>query len=163
MAMIGKLFRFVVDTVVLVSVLLYLPWLPPFGEFKAYTVIPPPAFEGPLAPQNFELNRAEKLFINELEGPEGLEESPGEPGAFYSGIVGGAVVKFFDEGTKMKPVAKFGGKCAGTWDAAKCGRPAGMRFDKDGRLVVADVYLGIFRVDFKKGSNFSSKEFILLW
>ena len=45
------------------------------------------------------------------------------------------------------------------WEAEVCGRPLGMRFDNKGKLIVADAYLGIFRVNVDTGncpSNFPS-------
>ncbi|XP_013383690.1 adipocyte plasma membrane-associated protein isoform X2 [Lingula anatina] len=36
-------------------------------------------------------------------------------------------------------------------DEPTCGRPLGMRFDKDGSLVVVDAYLGLFRVNVETG------------
>lgn len=35
----------------------------------------------------------------------------------------------------------------GPWDPKTCGRIAGVRFDPNGKLVVADAAMGIFRVD----------------
>lgn len=32
-----------------------------------------------------------------------------------------------------------------------CGRPLGMRMDKDGYLIVADAYLGLFKVNVVTG------------
>lgn len=39
----------------------------------------------------------------------------------------------------------------GLWQEAKCGRPLGMQFDKNGALYVCDAYYGIFKVDVKTG------------
>lgn len=39
----------------------------------------------------------------------------------------------------------------GQWEEAKCGRPLGMRFAPNGRLVVADAYYGLFSVDVDSG------------
>ena len=36
-------------------------------------------------------------------------------------------------------------------DEPTCGRPLGMRFDKDGYLIVADAYLGLFKVNVVTG------------
>lgn len=36
-------------------------------------------------------------------------------------------------------------------DEHTCGRPLGLRFDNEGRLIVADSYLGLHRVDVKTG------------
>lgn len=53
----------------------------------------------------------------------------------------------------MKPVAKFGVKCEEHGDAKNCGRPLGIRFNKDGHLIASDAYLGIFEIDFQAGGN----------
>ena len=33
-----------------------------------------------------------------------------------------------------------------------CGRPLGMDFDRQGRLVVADMFMGVYRVDVDRGT-----------
>ena len=38
-------------------------------------------------------------------------------------------------------------------DEEHCGRPLGMRFDKDGYLVVLDAYLGLFKVNVATGEK----------
>lgn len=37
------------------------------------------------------------------------------------------------------------------WEEEKCGRPLGLKFDKQGRLYVVDAYYGVFKVDVKTG------------
>ena len=37
-------------------------------------------------------------------------------------------------------------------DEPTCGRPLGMRFDKDGYLIVVDAYLGLFKVNVATGN-----------
>ena len=42
--------------------------------------------------------------------------------------------------------------CAGSLDRERsCGRPFGLRLDKAGRLLAADAYLGIFRINTSTG------------
>lgn len=36
-------------------------------------------------------------------------------------------------------------------DEPTCGRPLGLRFNKDGYLIVADAYLGLYKVDVDSG------------
>ena len=36
-------------------------------------------------------------------------------------------------------------------DEPVCGRPLGMRFDRDGYLIVADAYLGLYKVNVATG------------
>lgn len=37
-----------------------------------------------------------------------------------------------------------------------CGRPLGMRFDKDGYLIVADAYLGLYKINVATGNDLLS-------
>ena len=39
-------------------------------------------------------------------------------------------------------------------DEPTCGRPLGMRKDKDGYLIVADAYLGLFKVNVATGNSY---------
>jgi len=153
MGVVGHLLRFSLKLGVVVAVIFLCPGLSPDGDLEAYTFPPVPAFKGPLDPKDFALNRAEKLFENQVVGPEVIVESPGEHGAFFSTLQGGAVVKFTENGMSMKPIAKFGGKCGGLWDARKCGRPLGASFDHNGQLIVADCYYGLFRVNPETGKR----------
>ena len=36
-------------------------------------------------------------------------------------------------------------------DEPTCGRPLGMRFDKEGKLIVIDTYLGLYKLDVDTG------------
>lgn len=152
MGLAKHLIRVFVDTTVFLAVILFIPGLPPYHNLEPFTATPPLAFEGALDPKDYALTKAEKLFEGEIVGPECFEVSPIEPDTFYTTLQGGAIVKIFDNGKKMKPVAKFGEKCDGNWDGKNCGRPLGIRFDNNGHLIAADSYLGIFKVDFQSGN-----------
>lgn len=39
----------------------------------------------------------------------------------------------------------------GPWQEEICGRPLGLRFAPDGKLLVADAYFGLFSVDVDTG------------
>lgn len=39
----------------------------------------------------------------------------------------------------------------GPWEEHICGRPLGLRFNKEKKLLIADAYLGLFEFDFKTG------------
>ena len=56
-----------------------------------------------------------------------------------------------DEGWKL--VHQYGGEVCQEQAEQKrlCGRPLGMDFDAQGRLVVADAFMGVYRVDVDKG------------
>ncbi|KAK8770329.1 hypothetical protein V5799_013214 [Amblyomma americanum] len=104
-----------------------------------------PEFKGPLA-QNQALDKVQYLYPNQFVGPESLEA---HEGSIYTGVIGGQILRL--TGTKVTPVVKFGKACEGPWDEGICGRPLGLRFDKQGRLYVADAYSGISIVDVTKG------------
>lgn len=151
MGLAKKLLRVFIDTSIVIAIILFTPGLPPYGDLIATYPAPPRALQGALDPKDYALNQVEKLFEGELTGPEALEVSPINPDVFYTTLQGGVIVKISDNGKKMEPVAKFGSKCDGLWDAANCGRPLGIRFDKDGHLIASDSYLGIFKINFESG------------
>lgn len=153
MGLAKHLLRVFVDTSVIIAVILFAPGLPPYSPLEPFSPTPALAFEGALSPNDYALSKAEKLFEGELVGPECIEISPVDPDVFYTTLQGGAIVKIFDNGKQMKAVAKFGEKCDGNWDGKNCGRPLGIRFDKDGHLIAADSYLGIYKVDFESGNS----------
>lgn len=66
---------------------------------------PPLPLEGALSLNN-KLNNAEKLFLNEIKGPEHMEV---HNGVLYTTLEGGYVAKLV--GNKIVPVVKFGKKC----------------------------------------------------
>lgn len=142
-----KLKKFIINTFIILGVILFVPGFPPYSKLEPFSPTPPLAFEGALDPKDYLLARAEKLFKGEIVGPESLEVSPIDSNVLYAGLDGGSIIKIFGNGTQMKTVAKLGEKCSGSWDVNNCGRPLGIRFDKDGYLIVADSYLGIYRVD----------------
>lgn len=147
MSLAKKLLRIFLDTSIVLAVILFAPGLPPHCNFESFTVTPPRPLTGVLHPKDYALNNAEKLFQGQLYGPEGLEESPNEPDVFYTTTMDGSVVKIYDNGSKIKVVANFGEQCKVGEHSPKCGRPLGIRFDKDGNLIVSDSYLGIYKVD----------------
>ncbi|KAI6183523.1 Adipocyte plasma membrane-associated protein [Aphelenchoides bicaudatus] len=122
---------------------------------------PPPAFVGSLSP-NKALCDLVKLCENQIDGPESLLVEGGyKHGQYlsslfisdtiYTGtndakivkIVNGQIEKWLHlVETKAKP---------GTYSSEpKTGRPLGIRRLNSDCLVVADAYLGVFKVDFQK-------------
>lgn len=154
MGLARKLLRLVVDTTVILGIIFFIPGLPPYSNLDTFVAPPPLPFEGALDPKDFALAKGEKLFKGQLVGPECIEASPDDPDVFYTTVQGGAIIKVFDNGKQWEPVAKFGEKCAGIGDSQNCGRPLGIRFDKDGHLIAADSYLGIYKVDLKSGNSY---------
>ncbi|XP_067122041.1 adipocyte plasma membrane-associated protein-like [Centruroides vittatus] len=108
--------------------------------------VPLPNFEGALS-YNRDLSGAEKLFEGEALGPESLAVLNG---TIYSGLENGNIVKFTKEG-KMETVTRIGKNCEGGWQSHVCGRPLGLRFDKNGNLYAVDAIFGIHRIDVKTG------------
>ena len=96
---------------------------------------------------------------------QGAEAFAERDGFLYSGILGGEIVRF----DPRKPerawefVFKYGEKCSELHQDAICGRPLGLNFDKKGRLVVCDSYLGIYRIsrDFKTAELLISPETVV--
>ncbi len=135
----------------IVGAIMFLPGLPPYEKLEPYFPSPPLPLEGVLASKDYALSKAEKVLEGQLVGPECLEASPTDPDIFYASLENGGIVKISENATKMESVAKFGKKCSGTWDAKNCGRPLGIRFDKNGHLIASDAYLGIFRINLESG------------
>lgn len=75
------------------------------AKFTFFSVTPPLPLEGALSLNN-KLNNAEKLFLNEIKGPEHMEV---HNGVLYTTLEGGYVAKLV--GNKIVPVVKFGKKC----------------------------------------------------
>jgi len=153
MGLAKALLRIFVDSTVACAFILFLPGLPPYYSFESYNVSPPLTFEGALDPGNYALNNGEKLFEGSIVGPEALEVSPIDPDVFYTTTKGGAIMKVSENGKKIEPVAKLGERCAGHWEAEKCGRPLGIRFDKNGDMIASDAYFGIYKLNFNTGEK----------
>ena len=96
---------------------------------------------------------AEVLFENTVEGPESIAEYNGN---FYSGAVGGSIVKWTTGDNKVtKVIETVTGKSCDTSKSHReqhlCGRPLGMRTDSKGNVYVLDAYIGIKKIDAKTG------------
>ncbi|XP_054010973.1 adipocyte plasma membrane-associated protein Hemomucin-like [Hylaeus anthracinus] len=125
------------------TVITFLPGLPPDAEFSEYSIKLPADPENRFKIKN-RLQGAEELFSGEIKGPECFASYNGE---LYTGISGGYVVKI--EENRIVPIVKFGQKCDGLWQEAKCGKPLGLKFNSKGELFVMDAYYGIFKVNVK--------------
>lgn len=123
-----------------------LPFLPMQLDFEPVASnLALPEFVGPLA-RNNKLDNVEYLFKDQLRGPESLAVYKG---SIYTGTEGGNIYRV--TGDKLSLVAKLGKKCEGIWEEEVCGRPLGMRFDKQGKLYVIDAYYGLYVVDVNTG------------
>lgn len=94
------------------------------------------------------MDSVEYLFKDQLIGPESL---PVYEGSIYTGTVGGEIFKI--TGDKLTLVTKLGKECEGLWEEEVCGRPLGMRFNKQGKLYVIDAYYGLYVVNVTTGES----------
>ncbi len=97
----------------------------------AYNPPQQPEMTGVLAPNNL-LQKAELLAKGTINGPE--EVAVDDQGRVYGGTWGGIILRILPDG-KMETFAETGG------------RPLGMKFDRDGNLVVCDAYKGLLSID----------------
>ncbi|KAL1130102.1 hypothetical protein AAG570_013041 [Ranatra chinensis] len=102
---------------------------------------------GPLE-LNGKLNNAEKLFENDIKGPEGLVVFNNE---LYMSLHGGYIMKLVND--KLVPVLKTGKDCEMFWEERLCGRPLGLAFDQGGSLYCADAYYGIIKLNLTSGEK----------
>ncbi|XP_045301480.1 adipocyte plasma membrane-associated protein isoform X1 [Leopardus geoffroyi] len=102
----------------------------------------PPLLLGVLQP-NMKLRQAERLFENQLIGPESIANI-GD--VMFTGTADGRIVKL--ENGEVETIARFGsGPCKTRDDEPACGRPLGIRAGPNGTLFVADAYKGLFEVN----------------
>uniref|UniRef100_A0A1B6MR15 Strictosidine synthase conserved region domain-containing protein n=1 Tax=Graphocephala atropunctata TaxID=36148 RepID=A0A1B6MR15_9HEMI len=148
MGFLSKTFNILLRLTAVLLVITFIPGIPPYMEFEAYNLTPPLPLEGSLALNN-KLNNAEKLFEDEIKGPEHLEV---HNGVLYTSLDGGYVVKIISD--KIVPVVKFGKKCDGLYEPEICGRPLGLSFDSKGFMYTADAYYGIFKVNVSTGEYY---------
>lgn len=131
----------------LLAFIAVLPFIPMALDFEPrVSTAGTQELKGPLE-VNDKLDHVEYLFRDKLRGPESL---PVYKGSIYTGTEGGEIYKI--TGDKVTLVAKLGKKCEGLWEEEVCGRPLGMRFNKDGRLFVIDAYYGLYAVNVDTGS-----------
>ncbi|XP_013792746.2 adipocyte plasma membrane-associated protein-like, partial [Limulus polyphemus] len=68
----------------------------------------------------------------------------------YTGTADGNIVRI--TGKQIEKIARIGGDCEGPWEEEICGRPLGMRFDKNRNLYVLDAYYGLMHVNVRTGA-----------
>ena len=134
---------------VILAVIHFTPGLPPWGRFQVIDVAPTQNFKDALNPKNYALNMMDRLFEGQIVGPECIQVSPTDPNVMYVSL-SDSIVKIIN-GTQMLPVATLTRETCQEWEAKKCGRPLGIRFDKHGHMIVADAYLGIFKINVETG------------
>ena len=89
-------------------------------------------YVGPHA-RNERLAAAQPVSVAPETGPEHVEFGP--DGMLYTGVLSGAVLRMNPDGTDAATVVNTGG------------RPLGLAFDADGRMLVADAMNGLLMVD----------------
>ncbi|MBX7071973.1 MAG: SMP-30/gluconolactonase/LRE family protein [Pirellulales bacterium] len=123
-----RMFVAVVLIVALVAV--YLALSPSPIDALPYDPPPRPAMTGVLAP-NDKLRAADALAAGHLIGPEDVE--PDGKGGVYTGLEDGRIVRI-DASGKVEEFVNTGG------------RPLGLRFDAQGKLIVADGVKGLLEI-----------------
>lgn len=114
---------------------------------QSFSFKEPPFMSGVLQP-NTKLRQAERLFENQLSGPESIVNI-GD--VLFTGTADGRVVKL--ENGEIETIARFGsGPCKTRDDEPTCGRPLGIRVGPNGTLFVVDAYKGLFEVNPQKRS-----------
>uniref|UniRef100_Q7TP48-2 Isoform 2 of Adipocyte plasma membrane-associated protein n=1 Tax=Rattus norvegicus TaxID=10116 RepID=Q7TP48-2 len=138
---------------------------------QSFSFKEPPFMFGVLQP-NTKLRQAERLFENQLNGPESIvnigavywvtpllwtqdSRSASVPvdvkHVLFTGTADGRVVKL--ENGEIETIARFGsGPCKTRDDEPTCGRPLGIRVGPNGTLFVVDAYKGLFEVNPQKRS-----------
>nr|XP_020650399.1 adipocyte plasma membrane-associated protein [Pogona vitticeps] len=102
----------------------------------------PPLLTGALEP-NIKLRQAERLFENQLVGPESIANI-GD--VLFTGTADGKILKI--ENGEIHILAQLGhGPCSSREDEPACGRPLGIRVGPNSTLFVADAYYGLFEIN----------------
>lgn len=72
-------------------------------------------------------------------------------GDLYTSTAGGKIIRVRND--QYKVIAQIGDpdRCEEIWDVENCPRPLGMKFDSRGMLYVVEPYLGLYKVDVRKG------------
>lgn len=81
---------------------------------------------------NNELASVKNVNLNGHVGPESVAQ--GSDGKLYMGVAGGNILRMAEGGTELEVFANTGG------------RPLGLAFDADGRLIVADAFKGLLSI-----------------
>ncbi|KAL8624398.1 hypothetical protein ACOMHN_012798 [Nucella lapillus] len=108
----------------------------------------PPALQGVLRPNDY-LTRAQAYALNLVQGPESLVVVNRY---IYTGLKDGWVVEIKPNGHVRRILRMSLRSCGQTRAEDACGRPLGVRADRQGYLVVADAYNGIFRINPNTGN-----------
>ncbi|XP_072257407.1 adipocyte plasma membrane-associated protein-like [Pyxicephalus adspersus] len=111
----------------------------------------PPYLVGPLT-INRRIHHGKRLFSGQLKGPESFTSDA--EGNLYTGTVDGKLWRI--HGEHLQFITQMGKNMSGCGTPEYepvCGRPHGVRLDRDGYLIVADSYFGLFRVHPQTGEK----------
>lgn len=122
--------------VVVIAVAAYLLLWPTDIDPVAWDAPEAPPLEGDYA-VNDALAAVEVVGADAVTGPEDVAIGP--DGSLYAAALDGRVVRMDADGSNAATVAETGG------------RPLGLAWDRDGRLIVADAVEGLLRVDVGTG------------
>lgn len=129
--------------------------------FKIEPLTDPIAVNLPSPPElepNTALAKLEKEYRGTFQGPESFAFD--KNGVLYSGLADGRIVRVsttdsepFQPETVIftgNPQKALPFPCGKPNTERICGRPLGMKFNQEGKLIVADAYFGLLQVDVEK-------------
>lgn len=122
--------------ILLVAVAVFVLWPSPIDP-AAWTPPAPPELAGPTAP-NQALEEAQRFAEGEVAGPEDVAVDAS--GTVWAGLEDGGIVRM-----RLAEDGSVDGEPETVWDTG--GRPLGLHFDAEGRLLVADAVAGLLRLD----------------
>jgi sugar lactone lactonase YvrE len=128
---------------VLIFLIAYLAFWPVPIDPVSWEAPQAPALEGPYA-ENDRLAGVLLIAQGEGIGPEDVVVDT--EGRIYTGYEDGRIVRFDSAGKNPEQIANTGG------------RPLGLVFDNEGRLIVADGYRGLLRIDQNGGMEVLTTE-----
>ncbi|XP_065890169.1 adipocyte plasma membrane-associated protein-like isoform X2 [Dysidea avara] len=113
-----------------------------------------PQFTGVYAVNN-ELQNAKRIFEGELYGPESFALD--KDGYLYTGLMDGRVVKINLHKETYTLVTRMNDppydKCGSIDMLPVCGRPLGMKWDINGKLIIVDAYKGLVSINTTTGEQ----------
>ncbi|KAK3858418.1 hypothetical protein Pcinc_035392 [Petrolisthes cinctipes] len=153
--LLGKVFSVTVTLIIILVIITFLPGIPPYVNFTTFEELEPPLpLEGALAKNNI-LDRVERVLDGQIVGPESIASR--QPNEIFTSLHGGNILRIWGpsyEHSKVVTSIGLGCDAPGEDEGGEvCGRPLGLRFAADGRLLVADCYLGLFAIDVDTGEK----------
>ncbi|XP_068218150.1 adipocyte plasma membrane-associated protein-like [Palaemon carinicauda] len=143
--------RVLLDITVLLLVLVLLPGLPPDVKYTYYETEETLPFDGPLA-KNDILNDAGRILDGKINGPESIASR--DRYELFTSLHNGKILRVWGKNfDHFQVITTIGPGCEGPWQESVCGRPLGLRFAPDGKLIVVDAYLGLFALDVETGKK----------